>query len=113
MSQDILANAKLDVLNVFDSIHNLYYNITDEVIENRRDIFGITNMTEMKMLIETRPRYPSNKLTFTIANIMKGITSRVLNIILLNLNGGFDVDVVLEDSQRNFLSSLFLWVSFY
>ena len=46
MSQDILADAKLDVLNVFDSIHNLYYNITDEVIENRRDIFGIKNMTE-------------------------------------------------------------------
>ena len=95
-----MADAKFDVLNVFDSVYNIYYNITDEVTEHNRDRLGIKNMTEMKMLIETRPRYPSNKLTFTIANITKGLISRVFAIKLYNLNGGFDVDIVLEDSQR-------------
>ena len=100
-------------MKVFVSFDMAYYNTSDQNAGSHCDTYLPTNMTEMKMMIETRPRYPSNKLTFTIANVMKGITSRVLNIILLNLNGGFDVDVVLEDSQRNFLSSPFLWVSFY
>ena len=101
-----MANAKLDVLNVFNSIDNVYYNITDDVAENQFDSFSIKNMIEMKMLIETRPSYPSNKITFTTADITKGITIRYININLLNLNGQFDIDVVLEDSQRNFLSSI-------
>ena len=108
MSQDILANAKLDVLNVFDYIKNIYYNITDGITENQSDRFGITSMKEMKMMIETRPSYPSSKLTFTIADIMKGISSRFLNIKLFNLNGRFDVNLVLEESQRNFLSLIIL-----
>ena len=101
-----MANAKLDVLNVFDSIDNVYYNITGEVEENKIDSYSIRNMTEMNMVIETRPSYPSNKITFTTADITKGITIRYININLLNLKGQFDIDVVLEDSQRNFLSSI-------
>ena len=101
-----MANAKLDVLNVFDSIDNVYYNITDEVTKNQFDSFWIRNMTEMGMMIDTRPSYPSNKITFTTADITKGITIRYININLLNLKGQFDIDVVLEDSQRNFLSSI-------
>ena len=61
------------------------------------------NMTEMKMMIETRPRYPSNQLTFTIANITKG-TIRFVNIFLSS-DAKFDVDLFLEDSKRNFLNS--------
>ena len=58
-----------------------------------------SNMTEKKMMIDTRPRYPSNKLTFTIANITKGTNIRFLDINL-NLNSKFDVDLLLEDSKR-------------
>ena len=101
-----MANAKLDVLNVFNSIDNVYYNITDDVAENQFDSFSIKNMIEMKMLIETRPSYPSNKITFTTADITKGRTIRFININFWNLEGQFDLDVVLEDTQRNFLSSI-------
>ena len=101
-----MANAKLDVLNVFDSIDNVYYNITGEVEENKIDSFSIRNMTEMNMVIETRPSYPSNKITFTTADITKGRTIRFININFWNLEGQFDLDVVLEDTQRNFLSSI-------
>ena len=66
-----------------------------------------SEMSDRKMLIDTRPRYPSNKLSFTIADIMNNTSIRFFNIFL-NLNEQFDVAVVLEDSQRNLLSSLCL-----
>ena len=69
------------------------------------DSYLPTNMAEMKMMIETRPRYPSNKLTFTMANITKGKRIHFLNIKLNSSNTIFDVDVSLEDSKRNFLNS--------
>ena len=59
-----------------------------------------------------RPSYPSTKNTFTIANITKGKTILFFNINLFNLNGRFDVDIIFEDSQRNFLSS-FNWLLLY
>ena len=97
-SEDILAEAKLDVLEVFDWV-SLEMRNTDEI-----DL-DVVNMTEMKMMIETRPRYPSDKITFTIADITKDRDIRFFNIGL-KLNRRFDVDVVLEDSKRNFLNSI-------
>ena len=64
--------------------------------------YGPSNMTEKKMVIDTGPRYPSNKLTFNIANITKGKTIRFVNIFL-NSFAKIDVDLFLEDSKRNFL----------
>ena len=86
----------MDVLEVFESA-DLKYDYDNINI-------SFTNMTEMKMMIETRPRYPSDKYTFTIADITKNKHIRWCDIGL-NLKRRFDVDVVLEDSQRNFLSS--------
>ena len=63
---------------------------------------NVTNMTEM--IIKTRSSYPSDKITFTIADLTKNKAIRFF-MIGMNLNGLFDVDLVLEDSQRNFLSS--------
>ena len=95
-SGDILAQAKLDVLEVFDWV-TLEIKNTDEI-----DL-EVANMTEMKMMIETRPRYPSDKITFTIADITKNKAIRFFNIGL-KWNRRFDVDVVLEDSKRDFLN---------
>ena len=63
------------------------------------DWYTPQDMIKMNMMIKTRPRYPSNKLTFTIADITKGTNIRFLDIIL-NLNAKFDVDLLLEDSKR-------------
>ena len=98
----------MDVLKVFHSVENMYFNVTDGISKNQIDFYDVKTMREMNMIIETRPRYPSTKLTFTIANITKGKTIRWFNINSLNLNGRFDIDLVLEDSQRNLLSSFFL-----
>ena len=91
-------------MKVFDSLEVSYYNTEDDNGGSIVDNYTPTNMTEMKMMIETRPRYPSNKLTFTIANLTRGKITR--NIALyFNSFVIFDVDLFLEDSQRNFLNS--------
>ena len=89
---------------VFESLDMGFYNTSDQITESQFLSFWPTNMTEMKMMIETRPRYPSNKLTFTIANIAKGINIRYINMDF-NSNATIDVDIFLEDSTRNFLNS--------
>ena len=99
----------MDVLEVFDNLDYNYFNITDETTESEEvDYLGVREMTELEMMIETRPSYPSNKWTFTIARLTKGITIRFFNINLFNLKERFDVDVALEDSQRYFLLSVIL-----
>ena len=110
MSPDILAYGKYDVSETFGSVALEFYNITEEMTESQTEEFWLENMTEM--MIDTRPTYPSSKLTFTIANITKDKAIRFFNIYL-TLNGTFDVDVVLEDSKRNFLNSFILIFFFF
>ena len=95
-------------MKIFKSLEMAYYNIGDLNAGSQYDVYLPSNMTEMKMMIETRPRYPSNKLTFTIANIANGITFHFIDI---HLNAyEIDVDLFLEDSKRNLLNSFrFFW----
>ena len=99
-------------MKIFKSLEMAYYNIGDLNAGSQYDVYLPSNMTEMKMMIETRPRYPSNKLSFTIANMTKDNPIHFFNIYL-NLNDQFDVDVVLENSQRNLQNSSFLFSFLY
>ena len=101
-----MADGKFDVSKILDSIVVKYYNITNEITESKAEGFRLTNMGDM--VIDTRPTYPSSKLTFNIADVTEDRDIRYFNIYL-NLNGIFDVDVVLEDSKRNFLNSQLLY----
>lgn len=94
------------MLEIFESIDLMYYNITDEITESETDDFGLnlTDKAGMTMTIDTRPTYPSSKLTFTIADVAKNKAIRFFNIYLTSPEQ-FDVDVVLEDSKRKFLNS--------
>ena len=96
-------------MKVFESLELSYDNITDQ----KRGFYSFlpTNMVEMKMMIKTRPRYPTNKLTFSIANLAKGKHIHFINI-KLDSNADFHVAVSLEDSKRNFLNSFFRFISF-
>ena len=73
---------------------------------NTDDYLSVGNMREMKMMIETRPSYPSDKLTLNVADLTK---DRVIKFfyfnLFLNLNEKYDVNLVLEDSKRNFMNS--------
>ena len=104
LSPDILADGVFDMSEVFDSVQLAVKNRTDEITEDQADDFNFTNLTEMKMMIETRFRYPSDKIIFTIADATKHKPIRYLNIFLV-MKGQFDVDLVLEDSKRNFRST--------
>ena len=91
------------MMDVFDEMEFDYYT-TDMRTESKYLIFSVSDMIEKKMMIETRTRYPSDKLTFTIADIVKEKPVRSLNMFL-DLNEQFHVYLFLEDSQRNFLNS--------
>ena len=78
---DILADGKFDVSEIFDSLTLEYYNITAEMTESQTDEFWLANMAEM--MIDTRPTYPSSKLTFTIANVTEDKAIRFLNLYLI------------------------------
>ena len=68
--------------------------------------FDLSTMRDKKMVMENhRLSYPSNKLTFTIANSIKEKALFKWLNIYINLNDQYDVDVVLEDSKRNFTNS--------
>ena len=95
------------MLDVFQSILFSFYNI-DRKTKTVSPFYGVREMTEKKVMIQTGPRYPSDKLSFSIADLTKDKPIRFFNI-LLNFNEQFDVDLVLEDSQRNLLSSFFLF----
>ena len=83
---------------------DVFNSIGLEYIEDLSPDLSVENMTELEMVIETRPTYPSNKLTFSIADFTKDKVIQFFNIAL-NLNEQYDVDVVLEDSKRNNMNS--------
>ena len=101
-----MSQSRVDVLKVFESIHLVYYNTSDHNEGSQFDDYLPTNMAEMKMMIDTRPRYPADKITFSIAKIAKG---KIIRYFFINIDSDatFDVDVSLEDSKRNFLNSFF------
>ena len=91
------------MLDVIDIVDFSYYSTDQRTSFN---YFVVREMIEKEMMMETRPRFPSNKLSFTIANITKDKLIRYFSIYMLY--GQFDVNIILEDSQRNFLSSFIL-----
>ena len=102
MFQDVWTNSRHDVKEVLDSVA-LAYN-RDHNTDGRGyniDKYFVSDMSNLNLMIKTRPSYPSDKLTFTIANVTKEKQIRFLNINLI-LNGRFNVDLTLEDSKRRF-----------
>ena len=101
VSEDIWSQSRFDVVKSLKSLNISYGNIG----ERRLDYSYLpANMEEMNMMIETRPRFPSDKLTFTIADITEVPPIRYFDIYFF-MTGQFDLDFVLEDSRRNFWGS--------
>ena len=100
---DIWMRSKFDVLDVFHRTELKYFTTTDGKKAMRHDVFELTDISGM--MIETRPTYPSDRLTFNQANITRAQSIRYLNIFC-HLNNQFTVNVILEDSKRNFLNSI-------
>ena len=97
--EDILAEGKFNVSEIFKYAELCYYNVTDEITKSTVNSFGLT-----ELMVDTKLAYPSSKLTFSIANLSKEKVIRYIDIQLI-LNGKTDIFTVLEDSKRNFLNS--------
>ena len=65
--------------------------------------FNLTTLENNSMILPTRSIYPSDKMTFTLADLPRDKTISFLNIYL-EMNEQFDVSLVLEDSKRKELS---------
>ena len=72
-----------------------YYSGSGESRKIKRNWFGRKDF----QLNTGGTNYPSDKLSLNIANLTKSKLMRFFNIYL-QLNGQFDVEILLEDSKR-------------
>ena len=97
---EILQECKFSVLDVFNEV-GLYY--WSEGREYNSISFNLTDLENNLMILPTRSIYPSDKMTFTLADQTRDKTIAFLNIYQ-DMNEQFDVGIVLEDSKRKELS---------
>ena len=92
-------------MDVFKSVGLEYWYRGSEGDEFDTDFmsFNLTDLKNNSMILPTRSIYPSDKMTFTLADLNRDKTITSLNIYL-DLNHKFDVGFVLEDSKRKELS---------
>ena len=92
-------------MDVFKSVGLDYWFTGSEGKEfNRGFIRGnMTDLEKNSMILPTRSIYPSDKMTFTLANLTRDKSISFFNIYL-DLNNKFDVGLVLTDSKRKELS---------
>ena len=53
------------------------------------------------MMVETRPCYPTDKLTFSITNVTRDKTIEFLGLIFFSNHSRYDIRVMLEDVKRS------------
>ena len=103
----------LETLNSFDilDIYNLSKFNVSEILKPDARLFYYTFSNGEKqrkylriplwdVLVNNRVNYPSDRLVFSISNLTTHKTIRWLNL-MMNLNGKYDVQLLLEDSRRN------------
>ena len=92
-------------MDVFNSVGLDYWYTESEGKEFNRGYmsFNMTDLENNSMILPTRSIYPSDKMTFALANLTRDKSISFLNIYL-DLNNKFDVGLVLEDSKRKELS---------
>ena len=100
---DILEESKFSVSDVFNGVTFDYWYTGSEGKEFDRLSFNLADLKNKSMILPTRSIYPSDKMTFTLANLHRDRTISFLNIYL-EMNEQFDVALVLEDSKRKELS---------
>ena len=100
---DILEKNKFSILDVFTWVSLDYWYTGSKGRQFDSILFNLTTLENNTMLLPTRSTYPSDKITFTLADLPRDKTLTFLNIYL-HLNEQFDVALILEDSKRKELS---------
>ena len=99
---DTIQKTKYNLSGIFERGNLAYYTGSGESIKLKRNWFGRTDF----QLNTTGTTYPSNKLSLNIANLTKSKLMRFFNMYF-QLNGIYDVEILLEDSRRKFHSFFF------
>ena len=84
----------------FDKVGLDYYYYSNEKKEFDSAYFNISQMK--RLMIMTRPTYPSEKMTFSLAKVCSKNKFVYFFNIYVKLHKHFDVRLILEDSRRNF-----------
>ena len=99
LSQDILDASKFDIKGSFvGAEHHAYFGSSGE--RELQQVYKPVN--DMKdMMMESRPSYPTDKLTFSIANLTRDSSIQFLGLMFYPNHSEYDVSLMLEDSQRS------------
>ena len=100
---EILQECKFSVLDLFNSVGLDYWYTESDGRQFESTFFNLTTLENNSMILPTRSIYPSDKMTFTLADLPRDKTIISFNIYL-EMNEQFDVALVLEDSKRKELS---------
>ena len=94
----------MEVLEVFDVTILASYTIIDGEKKLFYEKFDEDKMSEMR--IETRPSFPSDKITISLSNITRDRNIRYFSAVF-DFNKKFGLEVLFEDSLRNSLNFSF------
>ena len=100
---DILEESKFSVSDVFKEVGLDYLYTGSKGKEFERLSFNLADLKNKSMILPTRSIYPSDKMTFTLADLPRDKTI-IAQKIYLEMNEQFDVALILEDSKRKELS---------
>ena len=100
-SQDILEASKFDITSAFAGSEFIAYHERSGERELQVYDLNLTVKDMEKMMVETRPCYPTDKLTFSIADLTRDKTIQFLGLMFNSSHRKYDISVMLEDRQRS------------
>ena len=102
-SQDILEASKFDIISAFNGLELVVYHESSGEIELQVYNLTLTVKDMEKMMVETRPCYPTDKLTFSIADLTRDKTIQFLGLMFFSNKSEYkfnSISIMLEDTQR-------------
>ena len=89
----------MDIKGAFAGVETTAFIRSSGERELQRTTTPVNDMKDMMM--ESRPSYPTDKLTFSIANLTRDSSIQFLGLMFYPNHSEYDVSLMLEDSQRS------------
>ena len=98
--------SKFDIISAFNGLELVVYHEGSGGSELKVHNLTLRVKDMEKMMVETRPCYPTDKLTFSIADLTRDKTIQFLGLMFYSNHRKYDISVMLEDRQRSDIISL-------
>ena len=90
----------MDIKGAFAGVETTAFIRSSGERELQRTTTPVNDMKDMMM--ESRPSYPTDKLTFSIANLTRDSSIQFLGLMFYpNHSDKYDISLTLEDNQRS------------